>query len=157
MMAPVGVMAVEHLYGNPQTLIRDDGTPSPLWEMRMCKVELPVPLPLGWKLSIMVHSVRVNQAIADEVGSVFGALTKSNLWNHIKTFDGGYCWRPQRGSNKLSMHALGAALDFNAATNQLGEKGDMHPGIVDVFKNFGWTWGGTWRRPDSMHFQFGRT
>lgn len=156
MRAPVGIMEIEGLYGDPQAFIRDDGTPSPLWEMRMCKVDLPGPLPLGWKPSVVVKTARLNQAIAGEAEGVFRALSKAGLWDYIETFDGAYCWRAQRGSAKLSMHAFGAAMDFNATTNQLGTRGDMHPGIVNTFVNLGWTWGGTWRRPDPMHFQLGR-
>lgn len=156
MRAPVGIMEVEALYGDPQQYVRDDGTPGPFWEMRMVKVEMPGPLPLGWRLSSIVRTVRVNQAIAEEVQNVFRALKDRSLWDHVVTFDGAYCWRAQRGSDKLSMHAYGAALDFNAKTNQLGTKGDMDPGVIEVFSSLGWTWGGRWRRPDPMHFQFGQ-
>lgn len=156
MRAPVGITEIESLYGDPHPFMRDDGTPSPLWEMRMVKVNLPGPLPLGWKRSVIVKTARVNQAIAPELERVFAALVAGKVWDHVVTFDGGYTWRPQRGSDRLSMHAYGGAVDFNAATNALGTKGDMHPGIVDVFEGQGWEWGGRWRRPDPMHFQFAK-
>ncbi len=156
MRAPVGIVEIKALYGDPILLMRDDGTPSPIWESRMVKVALPRPLPLGWQMDVMVSSARVNQAIAAECASLFTALKASGAWDHIVTFDGAYAWRSQRGSAKLSMHSFGGALDFNAATNRLGERGDMHPLIVDVFDSQGWEWGGRWRRPDPMHVQFAR-
>jgi hypothetical protein len=154
--APVGIEEIEALYGDPHPFIRDDGTVSPLWEMRMCKVDLPGWLPLGWKHSMLVKTVRVNQAIAAQVSAVFLGLSRARLWDHILTFDGGYSWRSQRGASKLSMHAYGGALDFNADENALGTRGHMDPGVVEVFEAHGWEWGGHWRRPDPMHFQFAR-
>lgn len=156
MRAPTGIVEVLALYGDPAPFVRDDGTVSPLWESRMVKVAMPGPLPLGWRPMVAVLSVRVNQVIAAEVDTVLRGLKKAGMWDHILTFDGGYNWRPQRGSRRLSMHGFGGALDFNADTNELNTKGDMHPGVVEVFENHGWEWGGRWRRPDPMHFQYAR-
>jgi hypothetical protein len=156
MRAPVGIVEIEALYGDPHGFLRDDGTPSPIWEMRMVKVELPGAVPLGWKRSALVRTARVNHAIAEELERVFSALRTGGAWDHVETFDGGYCWRSKRGVGELSIHAYGGAVDFNAATNQLGTKGDMWPGVVEVFEGHGWDWGGRWRRPDPMHFQFAK-
>lgn len=156
MRPPVGVVEIQALYGDPQPFVRDDGTPSPLWEMRMVKVAFPGPLPLGWKRDVVAKSARVNQAIASELDTVLRALKKAGVWDHIVTFDGAYTWRSMRGSGRLSMHGYGGALDFNADTNQLGSKGDMHEGVVEVFEGHGWTWGGRWRRPDPQHFQYAK-
>ncbi len=156
MRAPCGIVEIKALYGDPEPFIRDDGTVSPLWEARMTKVDLPKPLPLGWKPATEVRSVRVNRVIAEEVEAALKALVDCGVWDDFRTYDGGYCWRPKRGSDKLSMHGFGGALDFNAATNELGMVGDMKVAIVDVFEGRGWEWGGRWRRPDPMHFQWAR-
>jgi hypothetical protein len=155
MRTPNGLAEIQALYGDPRPFVRDDGTASPIWEMRMCKVPLPGPLPLGWNHDVQIQTVRVNQAIADAVEEALRHLVACRVWDHVLTFDGAYCWRPQRGSGKLSMHAFGGALDFNADTNQLGTAGDMHTGIVECFEGLGWTWGGRWQRKDPQHFQFG--
>ena len=155
MRPPVGSIEIKALYGDPFSLMRDDGTPSPLWEMRMVKVPLPGPLPLGWQPDITVKTARVNQVIAAELERVLRTLRSCGAWEHIETFDGGYTWRAQRGSGKLSMHAYGGAVDFNAAENGLGMKPMMHSSVVDVFEGHGWAWGGRWKRPDGMHFQYG--
>ncbi len=85
----------------------------------------------------------------------------------------GYVWRPGVGSGKLSMHALGMAVDINPHLNPY-IKGDIvlppdasyHkevPGtltsdcpVVLLFKKLGWTWGGDWKekgKVDYMHFE----
>lgn len=121
----------------------------------MTAVPMPGLLPLGWNPTLFARSVRVHQAIAPVVKETFEELATS-CWSKLRTYDGGYAWRLQRGSaRKISMHSYGGALDFDAQTNQLGEVGDMDPQVIAVFVKHGWTWGGTWKRRDGMHFQFG--
>jgi hypothetical protein len=156
MTPPRGQDAIRALYGDPRPYIRDDGTVSPIWEARMTTLEMPTPLPLGWNRQAFAKRVRVNQAIVDIVKDVFAELEFGGLWHLLTTYDGGYTWRLQRGGPRLSMHGYGAALDFDAPWNKLGQKPKMDRRIVRVFEDHGWTWGGRWRRRDGMHFQFGR-
>ncbi len=73
----------------------------------------------------------------------------------LKTFDGCKNMRMVRGNpNLISAHAYGGALDVNALTNPLGGPGDMDPGIVECFIKAGFTWGGSFKRPDPQHFSF---
>lgn len=156
-IAPAGLEEVKAFYGDPTGFIREDGTISPFWELRMVSVELPRPLPLGWDHTKTARAVRVNEAIAAEVAQAFRELDKHRLWDFLVTYDGGYCWRTMRGStSRLSMHAFGGALDFNASTNQMGTVGNMAPELVEFFEARGWVWGGSWKRPDPMHFQLAR-
>lgn len=159
MTAPHGCAAVREFYGDPSVLVREDGTVSPFWESRTTIVPFPAPLPLGWDRSKFARGARVHHLIADETQRVFRLLEKEGVWPLMRTFDGGYAWRQQRGStSRLSMHAFGAALDFNAETNRQGRPGDMPTEIVRVFEGCGWTWGGRWEgsRTDPMHFQFAK-
>ena len=84
----------------------------------------------------------------------------------------GYVWRPIMGARKLSLHALGMAVDINPRQNPY-MRGDLIlppqavyspsvPGtltadspVVQVFKQLGWEWGGEWTEGtvDYMHFQ----
>jgi hypothetical protein len=58
-------------------------------------------------------------------------------------------------TRSLSIHAWGAAIDINWRTNRIGTRGDMPMGVVTLFKQYGFNWGGFWTRPkDPMHFQF---
>lgn len=85
----------------------------------------------------------------------------------------GYVWRPGVGLNRLSLHALGLAIDINphinpyikgkrtlppGATYCMKRPGTLTPGspVVLLFKKLGWTWGGDWSAQDKvdyMHFE----
>lgn len=145
-------------YGDPSPLIQDTGVVSSIWESRMHRVAFPTSLPLGWDKSKLARAATVHDAVAGELARVFVILDREGLWAKLRTFDGAYTWRMTRGSaTKLSMHSFGAALDFDAATNELGNSaGDINSEIVQVFESCGWTWGGRFHRPDPMHFQFAK-
>ncbi len=84
----------------------------------------------------------------------------------------GYAWRPIVDGQRLSMHALGLAVDINPRQNPY-TRGDLIlppnasykpsvPGtlapdspVVQAFKKLGWEWGGDWTQGpvDFMHFQ----
>src|SRR3990172_2921362 len=98
MTPPNGYDAVVALCGDPTPLIEDDGHISPLWESRMVKVAFPSPLPLGWNLAVQAKTARVNRTISAELERVFLILEREGLWKELRTFDGGYAWRLQRGS-----------------------------------------------------------
>jgi hypothetical protein len=162
MTAPSGYDGVVALCGDPLPLLDDDGHISTLWESKMVKVAFPTPLVLGWTVleaePKFAKTARVHRAISAELERVVLILEREDLWEKLRTFDGAYTWRMTRGSaTKLSTHSFGLALDFDAATNQLGNaNGDINRGIVQVFESCGWTWGGRFRRPDPMHFQFAK-
>lgn len=151
---PTGLQKIKDFYGDPIPYLRHDGTIHPSWErFTLSFVYLPEPLPLGWERSMVVHRVRVHNRLVPYLTTVFLEIHKAGLWKKLVTFDGAYAWRPSRGSQKLSTHCWGIAIDLNAGTNGLGEAGDMDPGVVEIFKRNGWEWGGEWNRPDPMHFQ----
>ena len=54
----------------------------------------------------------------------------------------------------LSMHSWGIAIDINPATNAYGTQGDIPAEFVQAFKDVGFSWGGDWKTPDPMHFQY---
>jgi hypothetical protein len=72
--------------------------------------------------------------------------------------DWGYAYRDVRGvPGKLSNHASGTAIDLNSSRHKLGQVGTFAEGEVPMLmalaKKYGLTWGGTWTRPDPMHFE----
>ena len=79
------------------------------------------------------------------------------LFNHIRNFSGSYNYRPIRGSSRLSCHAFGAAIDFDAEHLPLGHEvpaSEMPEVVVKCFKDQGFFWGGDYTgRKDPMHFQ----
>jgi hypothetical protein len=73
----------------------------------------------------------------------------------------GGCWNPRliRGGDKggaVSRHAWGVAVDINPSTNPYGGVVDMHPAIVDIFRSWGFAWGGGWTFTDGGHFEWNR-
>lgn len=109
--------------------------------------------PVSW---IKVHRKcaesfeRVLQAIWKRVGESQEEIDRIGL----SKFSGSYNLRNIRGSNALSMHAYGCAVDFDSANNSLGDTTPaMDRRVVEEFEREGWEWGGHWSRPDGMHFQ----
>lgn len=67
---------------------------------------------------------------------------------------GGYNYRNIAGTNKLSNHAHGAAVDVNWGANARGTAGDIPPELArSLASKYGLTWGGDWKNPDPMHFE----
>lgn len=71
---------------------------------------------------------------------------------------GGYNYRNIAGSNTLSNHAFGNAIDVNPFSGQSvfgGRSGEHNfpDNISEMAANNGLSWGGNWRNPDSMHFE----
>lgn len=85
---------------------------------------------------------------------------------------GGYYWRRIAGTDRLSAHAFGIAIDINLdmsdywrdeVPGMVGEPADWRPTrprnripqvIVDIFERAGFIWGGKWHHYDTMHFEY---
>ena len=83
-------------------------------------------------------------------------VVEAKLGHEIRSCEGCYWPRHKMHDPKreLSVHSWGVAVDFNAPTNMPGTKGDMHPGIIEIFARHGFYWGGNFGDP--MHFQYAR-
>ncbi|MCW2666312.1 MAG: hypothetical protein JWN57_1274 [Frankiales bacterium] len=75
----------------------------------------------------------------------------------LNTYDGCYVPRfiERNPENSISLHTWGIAIDMDASTNYRGIRGTMHPEVVNIFKRWGFRWGGDWRYTDPMHFEMG--
>jgi D-alanyl-D-alanine carboxypeptidase len=155
MSFPLGLDEIVAEYGDPKLYVRADGTVHHAWEaIALGTCVLPAGITLGWDETTKVSRVRVHRKLITPLGEVMKEIHTKGFWPLLKTFDGCYAWRAKRAGKKLSTHAWGIAIDLNADTNELGQKGDMPPEIVQVFMKHGWEWGGHWlQRPDPMHFQ----
>lgn len=83
-------------------------------------------------------------------------IIAKGLTKELKTWDGAYVIRPQRGSlTSISMHSWGLAFDVNAAENVFGKKPKMSEAFVLCWLNAGFNWGGSFKAPrtDGMHFE----
>jgi hypothetical protein len=97
-----------------------------------------------------------NKDIQEALLKALQNIRDRGLLAELKTFDGCSCVRDIRGEpGKPSAHSYGLAVDINAATNQLGTRGDMVPQIIECFTQCGFVWGGNFTRSDPMHFSWG--
>jgi hypothetical protein len=77
----------------------------------------------------------------------------------IKTL-GCFAPRNKRVNGDLSTHSWGISVDINADSNPLAATvgaplvTDLPDTWVATIESIGWNWGGRWKRPDAMHFQF---
>lgn len=92
----------------------------------------------------------------DAAPSFQGLLNDLGSTGYDIKSDGGFNYRNIRGSNTLSQHAFGNAIDVNAAENPLGSRTHNLPANVsDMAQKRGLEWGGNWQsRPDPMHFEW---
>ena len=109
--------------------------------------------------SIQWH-IKGATALAAALETIWVAAGKdieSPLMVHVKNFSGAYNYRPVRGSSRLSCHAFGVAIDFDAEALPLGHPvpaAAMPAEVVEAFKAQGFFWGGNYTgRQDPMHFQ----
>lgn len=89
-----------------------------------------------------------------------------SLHRYCRSAVGGYAYRSIAGTNRMSMHSFGIALDLNLQyshywlwekPNQAGQrayKNRIPLEIVEVFEKYGFIWGGKWWHFDTMHFEY---
>ena len=69
--------------------------------------------------------------------------------------DWGYYVRLIAGSGTWSYHSAGAAIDVDAQNYPQGQRRRVPPQwLIDLFHQWGWSWGGVFSNPDPMHFEF---
>jgi len=89
-------------------------------------------------------------------------------WKDYLKSAGTFNWRVISGSNRLSPHSFGIAIDLNtkysnywqwdckctSENTDLSYKNQIPQGIVDIFEKHGFIWGGKWYHYDTMHFEY---
>lgn len=157
MPTPEGWDAAVAMFGDPAKYRLSDGTLSPNYEHdHIVRVQLPRPMP--YVDGGMVSRVAVNRAIAEITVATLTEIAQfDSLWKELQPYAGGFEPRLKRGSDKPSLHTLGAALDFNPTKYPLASDRRMPDELVKVFIKHGWFYGGDFRgRKDPMHFQYAR-
>lgn len=93
-------------------------------------------------------SMWVNRDIVLHLEQVLIELEEKQLLNQITLTYGCYSGRPVRGTDRPSTHAFGLACDFDNI--------EYSKEFVDVWKKYGWCWGGDWDgdKYDPMHFSY---
>ena len=155
--APHGLDQIRATFGDIFTYLRPDHSLDPRWPAEhLITIALPFPLVLSWDHSRKVTRMTCHKLMQPTFTSCFQQIADAGLQAQITSFGGCFCFRPQRGGTKLSTHCWGIAIDLNPENNAQGTAGQMHPGIISIFRNAGFTWGGEWSGTacDPMHFQF---
>jgi hypothetical protein len=154
---PNGFEEVMATFGNILDFLKEDGSLDSRWETQyLGRAPLAFPISLSWDRSKMVQNLYCHKKMIEIFSDAFGTIQNEGLNEKIKTYGGCFNFRSKRTSSKLSTHSWGIAIDLNPETNPQGKPGDMDQGVVEVFRRFGFKWGGDWSgsSKDPMHFQF---
>jgi hypothetical protein len=101
------------------------------------------------------------QAVSRELDRLDEELKKFVI-NPAGTFN----WRKISGTDRMSTHAFGIAIDINTdyanywrwdlknPTDSLAYQNQIPEQIVHIFEKHGFIWGGKWYHYDTMHFEF---
>ncbi|TLD84081.1 M15 family peptidase [Helicobacter sp. MIT 11-5569] len=94
-------------------------------------------------------------------------LLKTNplFMQYLKNIGGTYKWRKISGTNRLSPHSFGIAMDINVAQSRYWLWDLKHKAfqqnipmipqvIIQAFEEEGFIWGGRWWHYDTMHFEY---
>jgi hypothetical protein len=100
--------------------------------------------------------VTCHRSIIPALRGALAELERENLGSLL--VDGGYlgCYVPRttRTGEDLSRHSWGVALDFNYPKNRTGQRSVQDERLVEIFQEWGFTWGGEWLVPDPAHFEY---
>jgi hypothetical protein len=157
----------EAFYGRPDG--DNNGEPDRAWEdANLQRIVPPWKMYLAWDVAKPVANFRIHRLCVPSLASILGTI-----WAHagcsqnkieemrLHLFGGAYNYRTMRGSNRLSMHSYGCAIDLDPENNPMGKAwnpdlGMLPMSVVQAFEAEGWSFGGRWQRPDAMHFQAAR-
>lgn len=103
------------------------------------------------------------EAVGKDLDVVF--LKKPNLKIYVSELGGTFSWRLIAGTERLSNHSFGNAIDLNIkksaywrwsppALMDKFSREDWPVEIIEAFERHGFIWGGKWWHYDTMHFEF---
>lgn len=121
--------------------------PDPAWVAENITIE-DVPI---------IGRIRCHRAIFDDLRQALQAIRDAGLEGELDNGKYGGCYHPRRigaGSESLSRHSWGIAIDLNVDFSVPGAGQEFHPGIIEAFANAGFRWGGLFLSPDNHHFEW---
>ncbi len=83
-----------------------------------------------------------------------GAIDVGNTNTYGGCYGGARFSRVSGQIGFLSRHSYGQAIDMNTVSNCLGCVPKMSCDVVRIFRKHGFAWGGNFRTPDGMHFEW---
>jgi len=110
----------------------------------------------------------VHRSIVPALGRVAGRLERArqadpSLGRFLRRLSGGFAARKIAGTDRLSAHAFGIAIDLDKSMSDywrwqkagpLRWRNRIPQPIVDAFEAEGFIWGGRWWHYDTMHFEY---
>ena len=107
--------------------------------------------------SRVVKSLYCHKRVAPSLARILKEISASPFTYLLQNFDGCYNFRSVRGGNVPSLHAYGAAIDFDSSTNGNQQNwpisSTMPLEVMVIFAKEGWTPAGAFWGRDAMHFQ----
>jgi hypothetical protein len=117
---------LEAFYG--PLVLGASGRPTAKWEREnLASFPAPYPLALSWNPAKKVSRVTCHEKVAASLTCILQAIldcykTQEEIEKaRMHLYGGCYCFRPSRGSNRLSVHAYGAAVDLDPEANPMGK------------------------------------
>jgi cell wall-associated NlpC family hydrolase len=104
-----------------------------------------------------------NENASAQLQKVSNELDKlpEEYMKYLKHVDGTYYYRKIAGTNRLSAHSYGIAIDLDTKFSSYWRwdksyqfKNEIPQKIVDIFEKYGFVWGGRWHHYDTMHFEY---
>jgi hypothetical protein len=110
----------------------------------------------------IVGVTRCHRMVVPYIRAALDEVERTGLAGELDRTDfqiAGGCYNPRfnRGADpgySLSRHSWGIAVDFNPTTNPYGGEPTLSLEVVEIFKRWGFSWGGGWSVPDGMHFEW---
>jgi len=89
-------------------------------------------------------------------------MKNPSLKKYLIPTGGTFKWRKIAGTNRLSVHSFGAAIDINVKYSAYWRwnkgkyryRNSIPYAIVKAFEDNGFIWGGKWYHYDTMHFEY---
>ena len=108
--------------------------------------------------------VTKKEGVAQALIAVVKDLKKlpPTYYKFLAPIGGTFKWRKIAGTNRLSVHSFGAAIDINVKYSAYWRwnkgayryQNKIPKKIVDIFEKHGFIWGGKWYHYDTMHFEY---
>lgn len=115
-----------------------------------------------WVDGSMIQFSKVNKA-DEKLKSVIAELKElpGEFQKYFKNIGGTFNWRVIAGTDRLSTHSFGIAIDINTKysdywkwNNNTVYVNRIPYEIAEVFERHGFIWGGKWYHYDTMHFEY---
>lgn len=108
----------------------------------------------------ILGSVTCHRVMLPQLRAALREIVSRGLADEVNPGEYGGCYVPRfiaRDPNRgLSLHTWGIAVDLNVPGNLRGTVGAIDRDVVNIFKRWGFAWGGDWNYTDPMHFELAR-